>query len=168
MKLLVIGHAKHGKDTLCEFLHQDHGLSFVSSSYFAAERAVRPALAAQGLVYPDLASCFADRARHRPLWKQAIEAYNTPDPTRLCREMMAGHDIYCGLRSRREFEACMDEEVFDAVAWVDRSALVGPEPLSSMELTERDADYLVDNNRDLHDLRRNAGVLMGQLKGLLG
>lgn len=168
MKLLVIGHARHGKDSLCEILQQDHGLRFTSSSYFAAERAVRPWLAVRGLLYPNLKACYDDRARHRPAWFQAIAEYNSSDPARLAREMLRSHDIYCGMRSRREFEAAEAGELFDAVIWVDASQRVELEPLSSNELRQQDGDFVVDNNRDPHDLKREADFLMTKLRGLLG
>jgi hypothetical protein len=36
-KLLVIGHGRHGKDTVCEFLRDDYGYSFESSSQFCSK-----------------------------------------------------------------------------------------------------------------------------------
>ena len=37
-KLLVIGHGRHGKDTVSEILCQDFKLSFISSSMFACKK----------------------------------------------------------------------------------------------------------------------------------
>ena len=37
-KLLVIGNARHGKDTVCDILREEFGYSFRSSSDFCAEK----------------------------------------------------------------------------------------------------------------------------------
>lgn len=36
-KILILGHGQHGKDTAAEFLTQEFGLSFISSSWFVME-----------------------------------------------------------------------------------------------------------------------------------
>ena len=36
-KLLIIGHAKHSKDTMAEILHEHFGLKYISSSQAAAD-----------------------------------------------------------------------------------------------------------------------------------
>jgi len=36
-KLLVIGHGRHGKDTVCEILRDKYGFSFESSSQFCSK-----------------------------------------------------------------------------------------------------------------------------------
>ena len=37
MNILIIGHARHGKDTVAEFLEEIFGLTFMSSSQAAAD-----------------------------------------------------------------------------------------------------------------------------------
>jgi hypothetical protein len=37
MKLLIIGNARHGKDTLAELLNEYYGLKFMSSSQASAD-----------------------------------------------------------------------------------------------------------------------------------
>lgn len=39
-KLLVIGYGRHGKDTVCEILRDQHGYSFTSSSSFVDRKSV--------------------------------------------------------------------------------------------------------------------------------
>ena len=36
-KLLVIGHGRHGKDTVCEILRDEFGYTFESSSQFCSK-----------------------------------------------------------------------------------------------------------------------------------
>ena len=37
LKLLIIGHGRHGKDTVSEILHDNYGYSFESSSQFCSK-----------------------------------------------------------------------------------------------------------------------------------
>jgi hypothetical protein len=154
-KLMVIGYARHGKDSICNILRDLYGFSFVSSSYFVGECAVRPWLEAKGITYPTMELCYADRIHHRSDWFDAISAYNGHDPARLGRELFAQYDIYCGLRNRREFDALKAEKAFDVCFWVDRSEHVPPENISSNTLDFSVADYIIDNNGDLEQLKCN-------------
>lgn len=154
-KLLVIGHGRHGKDTVCEMLRDAYGWRFISSSLFAAERAVWPAI---GDDYTNVLDMYEDRSNRRSEWFDAIAAYCSEDPARLAREMLdEGHDIYCGMRSRREFEAA--RPLFDDVVWVDRSAHLPEESGDSMQLCERDATVVLENNGSLVDLRDRVSLL---------
>lgn len=156
MKLLICGNARHGKDTVCNMLVSMFGLSFVSSSYFAAEKAVRPYLAAlrtvefpNGLHYPDLDTCYADRVNHRPEWFNAIAFYNRDDPTRFGRELYAEFDIYCGNRNPPEFHAMKAEGAFNFSWWIDRSEYVPEESKLSNQITREMCDRTINNNGDL-------------------
>lgn len=160
MRLVVTGHARHGKDTACEILRDASvsreyplGLGFISSSLFCAEHA-RAYLAARGIIYQTLALCYADRGNHRPLWHDAILDYNMPDRTRLAREIfLIENRIYCGLRNREEFLAIKKECLFEMSIWIDASKRLPPEPEDSMQILPTDCDYIVDNNGSLEDLR---------------
>jgi len=153
MKLLVTGHARHGKDTVCGIIRDAFGLAFISSSYFVAEKAVRPYLAERGLVYTTLEECYADRTNHRAEWHDAIHAYNTPDLARMGRELFAQYDMYCGLRNRQEFLAIKAEKLFDVSIWVDRIRHHPPEPHDSMQIRQDDCDLIIDNNTSLMGLK---------------
>lgn len=144
-KILVIGHARHGKDTTCEIMRDHYGLRFTSSSWFCAERVMFPLLSRK-YGYETVQECFDDRHNHRAEWYNAIRNYNSTDPTRLARGILEENDIYCGLRAREELMACEDAGLFDAIVWVDRSEHVEPEPESSCTVTRAMADYTLDNN----------------------
>lgn len=160
MKLIVIGDGKHGKDTVCGLLRDMYGCAFVSSSFFAMERAVRPYLQnVYGIIYNNLDDCYNDRSNHRSKWHDAIAAYCADDPTRLGRELFFEFNVYCGCRSKIEFDAMKKEGLFDFAFWVDRSEHVGPEPISSNKLTWDMADFVIYNNSDLEDLRSNVKVV---------
>lgn len=150
MKLLIIGHGRHGKDTVAELLVERlPSLSFKSSSLFAAETVVRPAMEAIGIDYPSLEACYEDRINHRDFWKQAIADFCQP-PERLALAILAENDIYVGMRTRREFEA--SKHLFDHIVWVDRSTKLPDDP--TCELNMYDADSCIDNNFSMQHLRR--------------
>jgi hypothetical protein len=154
MKILILGHAQHGKDTLAEILQKLYRLRFISSSIAALEKAVWPALQAAGIHYPDQHAAYLDRHSHRLLWKQAISDYNTPDKARLCREILKTNDMYVGMRCDQEFVACCD--LFDLIFWVHRpgkpmdlsmSILYDPRimiPIVNLGVDKRHALYLVE------------------------
>jgi dephospho-CoA kinase len=54
-------------------------------------------------------------------------------------------------------------QVFDYAVWVDRSDHLPQEDQSSMSLEIWMADYVIDNNGALEDLRRNTRELMTTL-----
>jgi hypothetical protein len=156
-KLLVIGHGRHGKDTVCEILRDDYGYKFISSSHFVCNEVIWDDWGVWN--YTDKTLCYADRGNHRPLWANMISKYNRPDKSRTATEMLAaGYDIYCGMRMRDELEA--SRHLFDKVVWVDRSLHLPAEPSSSMELNEQDATHVLDNNGALQDLKHSVAKLM--------
>lgn len=153
-KLLIIGHARHGKDTVAQILKDGWGLNFCSSSFAAAEKVVMPKMLDETgkPFYNTVEECFADRVNHRATWKNLITEYNTPDKTRLAREIMTENDIYVGMRCHIELGECWINRVFDAIVWVDASYRKEPEPLSSNTITKDRADYVIDNNGSMNDL----------------
>jgi hypothetical protein len=159
LKLLVIGHGRHGKDTVCEMLRDKYGYSFESSSQFCSKLFIYDQLKDK-YGYSDEEQCYADRHNHRAEWYDAICNYNVPDAARLGREIFKQHDIYCGLRNKREFFAMKNTGVFDKAIWVDRSDHLPPESKNSMSLEQWMADYTIDNNGSLEELQFNVDQLI--------
>ena len=150
-KLLIIGHARHGKDSVAEMLHDTHGYKFVSSSMFVGQEILWDNWGVA--CYDSFDHMFADRVNHRKLWADMITAYNTPDKTKTASTMLSrGYDLYVGMRRRDELEACLEADVFDEIVWVDRSQHLPDEPADSMDLLATDADCIIDNNGTLEDL----------------
>ena len=89
-----------------------------------------------------------------------IHDYCRDDLARLGRNLFAEHDIYCGLRNKREFFAMKNEEIFDYAIWVDRTDHLPTEDPSSMSIEQWMCDYTIDNNGDLKRLQRNVDVLI--------
>ena len=162
LKLLVIGHGRHGKDTVCEMLADNYGYSFESSSRFCSKLFIFNDLRDK-YGYADEEQCYADRHNHRAEWYDAICDYNVPDPSRLGREIFNAHDIYCGLRNKKEFHAMKNSGVFDYAIWVDRSDHLPPENKNSMSLEQWMADFTIDNNGSLADLEFNMRQLISHI-----
>ena len=162
LKLLVIGHGRHGKDTVCEMLRDSYGYTFESSSKFCSKQFIYKDLK-DTYGYANEEECYADRHNHRAEWYDAICAYNVPDAATLGREMFSAYDIYCGLRNKREFFAMKNTGVFDYCIWVDRSMHLPPESSDSMSLEQWMADFTIDNNGTLENLKFNLDKLMRHL-----
>lgn len=141
VRLLILGHGRHGKDSVGEILRDQYGLRAVSSSEFAAQKAVFPLVRD---LYPDWRAAYEDRHAHRDLWFHAIRAYNLRPGPSLAEQILEDHDIYTGMRARAEFEG--SRQLFDLVVWVDASRRLPPEPGGSIELTDADAGWVIDNN----------------------
>jgi hypothetical protein len=158
-KLLIIGHGRHGKDTVCEILRDTYGFSFESSSKFCSKLFIYNNLKDK-YGYSNEEECYADRHNHRAEWYDAICNYNVPDAAKLGREIFKAHDIYCGLRNKREFFAMKNTQVFDLAIWVDRSDCLPLESKDSMSLEHWMADFTIDNNGSIDDLVFNTKQLI--------
>lgn len=161
-KLLVIGHGRHGKDTVCDILKENYGFKFQSSSEFCAKKFIYNALKSK-YGYKNYDECFVDRHNRRVEWFDLIHEYCRGDYARLGRDIFAENDIYCGLRNKAEFHAMRNTGVFDYCIWVDRSDHLPPEDLKSMNLEIWMADFVIDNNGTLEDLKRNTCELVRTL-----
>lgn len=185
-KVVVIGHARHGKDTVCEMLRDEYGLDFKASSMFCAERVIWHLLhqdvaaeeflawagdRADGLrterdlmraTYRNVEHCFGDRGAHRAFWYEAISWFNDR-PTRLAEAIFAEHDVYAGIRNKRELNGVVNAGLADIVIWVDASDRLPPEDASSISVEPWMADFVIDNNGGLEELRSNVRTLMDRL-----
>ena len=161
MKLMIIGFARHGKDTVAEILHDEFGMTFQSSSWAAAEKVVRPYLAARGITYDSVEDCFEDRVNHRKHWADAINEYNRDDPARLAGEIYETSDIYVGIRSFTEYLAA--KRYIDCTIAVDAYPRLDRKD-STFNIPLRMADLHVDNSGTPDDLRQQVFKLARQLE----
>lgn len=164
MKLLILGYADHGKDHLAEVITDLKGLRSYSSSLLAIELFMFDALGPK-YGYKTHLELFENRRFHRPEMHNLIAEYNREDPARLAKQLLERADIYVGMRSILELEACREQKLFDAVIWVDASKRKPPEGEDSCQLSPADADIIVDNNGTKEDLRENAEALIEYLTG---
>lgn len=159
-KLNINGYARHGKDTVAEMLRDYHGYRLVpASERFADILMTKLPLG----WYETTNECFKDRLNHRRGWFNAIRDYCKNDPARFVKLTLEGGDIYVGHRARSEFEH--SKELFDLTVWVDSTGrgLVKEE---TCELLPEDHDYIIYNNGDLHDLKREVARLQSYILGL--
>lgn len=151
MNLLIIGHARHGKDTLAEMLCARHAMMFESSSVAASRIFLYDALKEKyGYTSPE--QCFEDRVNRRKEWHDAICEYNKHDKARLAKDIMTNAHIYVGMRSQAEIAECKRQGVFDLIIGVFNPR----KPLESTDSFDIDlwqeADIVIPNSGTVGDL----------------
>ena len=161
INLMVCGHKQHGKDTFCEFA-EELGVSFQSSSREALGKVIWPLWGKER--YFTKEDCFRDRHNHRVKWYNLITAYNSPDLTRLARDIYRKSQIYCGLRNIDEFKACKFHGLFDLSIWVDASERKEPEGAGSCTVTAADCDITITNNGSPADFEAKSKTLIDILQ----
>lgn len=149
--IMVIGHGRSGKDTFAAFLAYYLKCDYLGSSQVACEQAVFPHL---DYITPE--ECYDDRHNHRETWRDLISKYNK-DPSRLGKYIYSQCNIYCGIRSKREFEALKD--LIDVTIYVVRDVPVDP----TFELKLEDADCYVHNSADLLFLEKQAEMIAREI-----
>ena len=162
MKLMIMGHARHGKDTVADILREQYSIKCISSSWHACLAFVFDALKDK-YRYTSAEECFNDRNQHRQKWFDLISAYNEQDKSRMAHEIFSEHDAYIGCRNSDEFIAIRDANLFDFAIWVDRSQHLPAENQESCTVSPHQADYLLDNNGSLHDLKLKIIRMMQEL-----
>lgn len=156
INIVITGYAQHGKDTACEYLRDEYGFNFESSSRILLKEVIMPALK-EKYGYASEDECYADRVNHRAEWFELLAAYNTPDKTKLGQLIFSQYDIYCGIRSHEELAALKNlygDKLL--VIWISASVRTGTaEPADSMTITRSQVDYVVYNDGDLEDLHES-------------
>ena len=140
-KILVIGHARHGKDTAAEFLAKILDLNYRGSSEVCAEFIFE-----ELGCYSTVQECFNDRSNHRAAWHQLIAKYCKDDKARLGKLIYRDNDIYCGVRAQDELDSVI-AEFNPLVLWVDASERLPLEPSDSMQLSYEPRFNFIDNNK---------------------
>lgn len=152
-KLVVIGHARHGKDTAVEFLGK-YGMTTAGTSLLLAEEVVYPVLK-EKYGYTTVTECYNDRHNHRVEWYNIIKDFAEDDLARIGEMVFKDDDIYCGIRDVRQLYASRDVGIVDAVFWVDASQRLPPESRESCTVRMFDADYYIFNNTTLEEFEYN-------------
>jgi dephospho-CoA kinase len=152
-KMLIIGHQRHGKDSLAEIMNEEFGLTFISSSQAAADIFIYDKLKDQ-YGYKTSVECFEDRVNHRQEWYEAICGYNKDDRAKLAKRILEMADCYVGMRDRDEISECIKQGLFDIIIWVDGSGRLPLEDASSFNIDKNCADIIIDNNDDYKTFRK--------------
>lgn len=153
MNLLIIGHARHGKDTVAEMLNKLYGFTFESSSE-AASRIFLYDKLKNKYGYTGPVECFIDRVNHRAEWHQLICEYNTPDKARLAKDILSANDIYVGMRDDEELWECKKQKLFDLIIGVYNHRKPEEDKSSfNINLWEQ-SDIIIPNSTTIEDLRK--------------
>ena len=96
---MVLGHCRHGKDSMAEILRDEFGMTFESSSQSAADIFLYDLLK-EKYGYKTSEECFEDRHNHIQEWYEAICEYNKDDKARLAKGIVERTGCYVGMRDR--------------------------------------------------------------------
>ena len=153
MKILILGHARHGKDTVADILCEKFSLRSTASSMAAARIFLLDILREKyGFKYTCVNQAFKDRINHRDIWYNEISEYNKDNKSRLAKKIMETNDIYTGLRSAEEVEQCIKEGIFDLILGV-YDYRKPHEPLTSNTANVfKYSDFVITNNGTLDEL----------------
>mgnify|MGYP000020558678 CR=1 FL=1 len=153
MKYMICSHARSGKDNAAEFIHEKTGLSFLGSSFFAAEEFIYDTLKEE-YGYTSVENCFSRRYEPgmRVIWYNLIAEYNKEDPIRLVKNIFASSDVYVGLRSYYEMEAAKKYYGNEIICiWIDAEGRVPDESADSMTITKEQADIIIENKQGVEE-----------------
>lgn len=154
-KVLIVGHGRHGKDTLAEIFQEHFGLSFMASSQAASDIFIYDELKDK-YGYESAVECFEDRSNHRAEWYQMICDYNKDDRARLAKGILSKSDCYVGMRDEPEIKECLSQGLFDLIIWVDASERHPQESAESFNIKKSVADVVVYNNGTLEEFTKKA------------
>jgi dephospho-CoA kinase len=152
IKLCIIGHCRHGKDSMAEILQEEFGLKFKSSSQASSEIFIYDALK-EKYNYKTPKECFEDRVNHRVEWHDLICEYNKNDKARLAKKILKHADAYVGMRDSSEIKECIKQGLFNLIIWVDASKRLPLESKESFNIDISDADIIIDNNSSFEEFR---------------
>lgn len=157
-KVLILGHARHGKDTVAEFMRELFECKFESSSIAACRIFLYDTLKDK-YNYSSFEECFEDRIYHREEWHDLIVDYNKDNRARLASEILKNADIYVGMRSDLEVNECIRQGLFDLVIGVfdPRKPLESPKSFN-IDLWEV-SDIVIPNSGSLEMLKTRVSLL---------
>lgn len=157
-RLLIIGSARHGKDSFAELLSEEFGLKFKSSSQAASDIFLFDELKNK-YNYETSEQCFEDRVNHRAEWYEMICEYNWSDKARLAKGILSITDCYVGMRDIGEINECVKQGLFDLIIWVDASERLPLESKESFNIDKSCADIIVDNNGTYQEFKARVSRL---------
>lgn len=153
-KLLILGDARHGKDTLAEIICDETDYKFASSSNVSLDVFLRDVLEKKyGLRYESRHEAYLDRVNHRDKWYNEICLYNLEDKLRLTKEVLKRADIYVGLRSHLEVEQAIEESTFDYIIGIFDYRKPREDSSSNTADVFKYSDFVITNNKDIPHLK---------------
>jgi hypothetical protein len=164
MKLLIIGHGRHGKDTVAQMISDCTGLTFESSSKSAAKIFIYDKLKDK-YGYKTFKECYEDRSNHRAEWHDLICWYNKDDKAKLAKKILSLNDMYVGMRSNQEIEKCQQDNLFDHIIGVyDPNKPLEPDDSFDINLFEKSDIIIITGNQNR--VRENIEFIFSNYKKL--
>lgn len=161
MRLLICGHAQHGKDSVADLLCDFNAYTASSSSFFVIKKLEKQMCKDLGL--STAAEVYEKRSLHRQYLYEIIRDYNSPDKARLSKEILNEHQIYVGMRDLEEFNA--SKHLYDLKVWVDASGRGVPlEPVTSFNIPKDEFDVIIENNGTYDQLVYKVAKLANSLQ----
>lgn len=157
MKMLLLGHARHGKDEVANLLKP----IFTSGGTLEIAKELVYPILKDKYGYRNIEKCIADRVNHRKEWFDIIADYNKDNKSAVAELVFSKVDIYIGQRALDEFIVTKQKRLFDICVFVDASSRVPME--KTMQIPATLADYILDNNGTLDDLKKNTILLLSQI-----
>ncbi|WFG40919.1 hypothetical protein ParaMal1_00035 [Paracoccus phage ParMal1] len=158
MKLLINGHAQHGKDFFADAVAREFGLRKLNASLWFAETVLMPAFPG---MYPCVEAAYLDRVNHRALWYQMMRVGDWQ------RKFMEHSDIFCGHRNveeHQEMQAMFDPRLVRSI-WVEWLGKPPEDPAS----TQWTSTKVIEDNHDIILTHAGNGVrdMLSVVEGML-
>ena len=149
-RVALIGPSRCGKAEVRERLSRlwRQPAEFGSSSWYATSF-VCSALAVSREQF------YEQRHQYRAFLYHFCKGIRDVDATLLVRLSLEKHRIAAGMRDKAELSACRKAGLLPLVIWIDREVPSDP----TLELTEDDADLVLNNHGSLLDLDRRVDAL---------
>lgn len=164
-KILIVGHMRHGKDTVAQMISENTGLTFESSSVAAAKIFLYDALKDK-YEYSSFGECYDDRINHRKEWHDLICEYNKGDKARLAKDILSINDMYVGMRSNEEVNKCLKDGIFDLVIGVfDPNKPLEPKESFDIDMFAI-SDFIIITG-DIDKTRRTVELISKSIKYLV-
>ena len=146
MKILILGHAEHGKDTVANILVELYGLKFYSATEYIADNIIFPSLKHK---YKSKEECLADKVNNRKLWYDLVYDYKGD----IVNEVLELSDIYVGLRDISTLIKCIHNNTFDLILAVHNPFKKGEDTDSMTIPIFMYSDLVILNNKDIKSLK---------------
>ena len=148
-KILILGHARHGKDTVARMLADELCWDYLPTSVYILDSLVYGKVQkAKG--YDSVAEAYKNRDEDRVLWKLIIDTYTKGEPTKLIKDVLKRSDVYIGLRNSIQLKEAIKENLFDIIIGVF-SPKLPLEETNEIDVFDH-SDFIIYNNGTYEEL----------------
>lgn len=152
-KILILGHARHGKDTVAELICKHTNLLYQATSFLAYQIFIYDELINKhNHKYDSIYAAFNDRFQHRNLLYNMIKEYNKNDKASLAKDVLQHCDIYVGMRDVDEVIESKLQNIFDLTIGVYNPNIKHEDISSNTVDVFKYSDILIINDSTLIDL----------------